>query len=285
MATLGERKGLSKFSIAERDSAKFLDFAGSLPDLIRPSIRQYFRQNIASEQKPDQSPVTKLDREVEQMIRQAIRRHFPDHGIIGEEYGSEYSDRDFVWVIDPIDGTKAFLCGIPLFTSLVALIYQGQPILGMIDQAILGETWVAMVDNGCFFNRQPLPRRDKSPSPPLNTAKLFCTSPAMLVNQKLQQQFQTISQACSFVRYGCDAYGAAMIASSQGELMVEASLQFYDVAALVPIIQEIGGIVSDWNGKSIGLHNLASNPEGTFLAACHPNLHETCLSLLQSSSN
>src|SRR6185503_13786150 len=160
--------------MAEVDA--FLSLAVDLAEAAGAAIRPYFRQPIAVDDKPDLSPVTAADREAEAAMRRLIAARFPDHGIIGEEYGREREDAEFVWVLDPIDGTKSFISGVPLFGTLIALANRGRPILGIIDQPISRERWIGAVGRRTTFNGSTVHCR---PCPKLAAATLFSTSPDM----------------------------------------------------------------------------------------------------------
>ena len=155
-------------------AAAHLALANELADAARPIIRGYFRQKIAVDDKSDLTPVTVADREAEAAMRRLIEKHFPDHGILGEEHGSVRAGAEHVWVLDPIDGTKSFISGIPLFGTLIALTRRGKPVLGIVDQPILDERWVGVVGEPTRLNGTAAHTR---PCPALAAATLFSTAP------------------------------------------------------------------------------------------------------------
>ncbi|BBK34587.1 histidinol-phosphatase [Allostella humosa] len=214
-------------------------------------IRPHFRSGVAIVDKADESPVTIADRDAETAIRRLIEDAFPDHGILGEEHGAVRLDAEFVWVLDPIDGTKAFISGVPVFGTLIALLQGGRPVLGVIDQPISRERWVGAIGHGTTLNGQPVRTRACAA---LGRATLFATSPDMFKGDEIPA-FERVRQSVKMTRWGTDCYATAMVASGHGDLIVESSLQTYDFCALVPVIEGAGGIVTDWEGQPLGLHS------------------------------
>ncbi|MFD2264533.1 inositol monophosphatase family protein [Lacibacterium aquatile] len=247
----------------------FAEFALSLLDRTRPVVAQYFRKDIPIEIKSDASPVTLCDKAVEAEIRAALAETFPDHGIFGEEHGKTALDAKYVWVIDPIDGTRAFITGVPLFGTLVALLEDGKPILGMIDTPALGETWLG-VDGTTSFNGQPCKTRQRA----LKDAAIFTTTPDLYKGEN-QRRWLAVQNAVQTVRYGTDCYAAGLVASGLADGMIEVGIQPYDVLALVNVIEGAGGKVTDWSGRPLGIDG-----DGTLLAAGTPELHAELLALL-----
>lgn len=248
----------------------YADFALSLTDRTRPVVDRYFRQDITIEIKSDASPVTLCDRAVEAEIRAALAETYPDHGIFGEEQGKSGLDRRFVWVIDPIDGTRAFITGVPMFGTLVALLDHGRPVVGMIDTPALRETWIGVSGEATRFNGAPCTTRRR----PLAEAAVFTTTPD-LYRDANRARWEKVAGAVQTVRYGADCYAAGLVASGHADAMIEVGIQPYDVLALVPVIEGAGGVVSDWQGRPLGLEG-----DGTFLAAATPALHADLLALM-----
>lgn len=248
----------------------FEDFALALLDRTRPVVQRYFRQDIPIEIKSDASPVTLCDKAVEAEIRAALAESFPDHGIFGEEHGKSGLDKKYVWVIDPIDGTRAFITGVPLFGTLVALLEDGKPILGLVDAPALGETWLGVEGSPTRFQGQPCRTRQRA----LKDAAVFTTTPDLYVGAN-QARWQKVQAAVQTVRYGTDCYAAGLIASGHADAMIEVGIQPYDVLALVNVIEGAGGKVTDWSGKRLGIEG-----DGTLLAAGTPELHAELLALL-----
>ncbi len=225
-------------------------------------------------------PVTIADKNAEAALRQYINQHFPTHGILGEEYGAENLDAEFVWVLDPIDGTRLFVSGLPLWGTLIALCHQGKPILGAMIQPVLGEIFVGAGNHawlsamGADAQPQRLATRQHQA---LSQATLFTTDPALMIAPE-REHYDRLEQSCQLARYGADCYGYAMIASGFVDLVVEAGLQIYDIAALVPIIEAAGGKVTTWQGNPVvGLND---RERLQILAAANPELHEKSRAIL-----
>ena len=247
-------------------SSELIDLAQRAANLSRPILRRYFRSGIDIVRKGDESPVTRADREAEAVIRQLLAREVPDHGIIGEEHGAERGDADYVWVLDPLDGTRAFIVGKPTFGTLIALAYKGQPILGLIDMPILGEQWRATTLNG-----QPAKSRSCAG---LAEAWINTTSPDMFRGERADR-FARVRDASAGCNYGGDCYGYALAASGCLDLVIEAGMQTYDFMALVPVIEGAGGSITDWSGAPLGLDS-----DGTVLASGDARVHAEAVALL-----
>jgi inositol-phosphate phosphatase/L-galactose 1-phosphate phosphatase/histidinol-phosphatase len=245
--------------------------AERLADAARPIIRRYFRTPLAIDDKDDDSPVTIADREAEAAMRALIGERFPDHGIIGEEHGRDRADADYVWVLDPIDGTKAFITGKPSFGTLIALAFRGRPVLGVIDQAIIGERWVGAEGRGTTLNGRDVRVR---PCPDLSHAYAYTTGPDHF-DAATRPAWDRIAGRVKTARYGADCYAYALLATGCVDLVVEAGLKPYDYAALVPVIAGAGGIATDWRGGAL---TLAS--DGRVCAAGDPRLHAEALAVL-----
>lgn len=248
-----------------------IELANRLADAGGDVIRPYFRQPIAIDTKADASPVTIADREAEQAIRAVLAAARPDDGIIGEEFGSEKTGAEYVWVIDPIDGTKSFITGRPIFGTLIALVCNGAPILGVIDQPISGERWIGLRGHGATLNGNPIRVRE---CPTLADATIGTTAPD-LFDLAGAKSWQQTAAAARHVVYGGDCYTYAQIATGLVDAVVEAGLQTYDFAALAPVVEEAGGVVTDWQGNPL---TLAS--DGTIVACGDARLHAELLDLL-----
>jgi len=231
-------------------TAQHLALADALADAARVVIRRYFRQKIAVDDKSDLTPVTIADREAEAAMRPLIETQFPEHGILGEEHGAVRREAEYVWVLDPIDGTKSFISGIPLFGTLIALTHRGRPILGVIDQAILGERWVGAAGRATLLN--PAPVRTRACAG-LEKATLFSTAPEAMFRGGDLTGYRRLADAAKLVRMGADCYAYAQLASGFIDLVVEAGLKPYDFCALVPVIEGAGGVMTDWQGRALDL--------------------------------
>jgi histidinol phosphatase-like enzyme (inositol monophosphatase family) len=198
-------------------------------------------------------PVTEADRGAERAIRGLIAARYPDHGVIGEEYGSDRPDAEFVWVLDPVDGTRAFISGLPVWTTLIALRWQGEPILGSIGQSYIGELFIGSQAQGSRLIRQghttPLKVR---PCPKLTDALIATTDPEACFTGAERGSWTQVRAAARLARLGCDAYAYAMVAMGKMDLVIEAGLKSWDVEAAVPVIEGAGGLVTDWRGQRIG---------------------------------
>ena len=255
----------------EIDLDSFLTFAHRFADAAGEVIRPYFRRPLAIRDKADLSPVTAADRAAEAAMRALIEARFPDHGIVGEEFGRVREDAEFVWTLDPIDGTKSFISGVPLFGTLIALALDGRSILGVIDQPILRERWVGAVGRPTTLNGAAIQCRA---CPTLAAATLFATTPDMF-NGEDAACFARVSAAAKLTRFGADCYAYGLVATGFVDLVLEASLKPYDFCAMVPIVEGAGGVATDWRGGSL---HLAS--DGRILVAGDRRLHGAALALL-----
>jgi inositol-phosphate phosphatase / L-galactose 1-phosphate phosphatase / histidinol-phosphatase len=253
------------------EGGEYLEFALRLADAAGAVVRTYYRAGLAIESKADASPVTIADREAEQALRVLIRAAHPDHGIEGEEFPGERLDAEFVWRLDPIDGTKSFVVGRPLFGTLIALTRAGRPVLGVIDQCILGERWVGVAGQGSTWNGQPIRVRA---CPALEQAVLSVTSPQMFTAGQ-RAAMARLEQAVRFPVYGGDCYAYGLLAMGSLDLIVEADLDVHDFMALVPVIEGAGGLVTDWQGAP-----LTATSDGRIVAAGDSRVHERALKLL-----
>ncbi|MBW8743736.1 MAG: histidinol phosphate phosphatase [Sphingomonas sp.] len=206
-----------------------LDLAGRLADAAGAAIRPFFRKPFAMEAKADLSPVTEADRAAEAAMRAILAGERPDDGVIGEEYGADRPDAERVWVLDPIDGTRSFVAGRPIFGTLIALLDRGKPVLGMIDQPISGERWLGAVGRASTLNTAPIRTRACAR---IDQAHLATTT-----------------------LWGGDCYNYGLLAAGHLDLVIEDGLKLYDFAALVPIVEGAGGAMRDWNGKALDMHS------------------------------
>ena len=251
---------------------EFVEFALRLADAAGAVVRKYYRAALAVESKADASPVTIADREAEQTLREMIRAVYPRHGIEGEEFPGERLDAEFVWRLDPIDGTKSFVIGRPLFGTLIALTRAGRPVLGVIDQCILEERWVGVAGRGSTWNGRPIRVRA---CPTLAEAILSLTSPQMFSAAE-RAAVARLESAVRFPVYGGDCYAYGLLAMGSVDLIVEADLDVHDFMALVPVIEGAGGLVTDWQGAA-----LTPASDGRIVAAGDPRVHESALKALR----
>ncbi|MEM7209936.1 MAG: histidinol-phosphatase [Pseudomonadota bacterium] len=249
-------------------------FACTLADQARLISREHFRRQFDIEAKSDDSPVTVADRNIEERLRVLINESFPKHGILGEEFENEGLDREFVWVLDPIDGTRSFITGMPTFGTLISLLHNQQPILGVIDMPMLDERWVGGSATQTLFNQTTARTSDCSS---VKACRLAATQPEMF-NQQQLRAFSTIKSQTGFFRYGGDCYNYGLLASGHTDLVIEADLKPFDYFALVPVIRGAGGVITDWNGDELTLTSA-----GDVVAAATPAIHQQALTSLSST--
>lgn len=223
--------------------------AHRLADAARAAIRPHFRSGLASERKGDATPVTLADRAAEEAMRAILAAERPDDAIHGEEFGATTGQSGRTWVLDPIDGTAGFLAGRPLFGTLIALVVEGWPVLGVIDQAILGERWVGATGQPTTLNGQPVRTR---PCPALGEATLATTGPHYFDDHD-GAHFMALAAKTDHKRMvmGGDCYNYAMLSLGQLDLVCEAGLKLHDWAALVPVVEGAGGTMCDWAGDPL----------------------------------
>ena len=252
--------------------ADVLAFARSLADAARPIVAGAFRKSIAVDTKLDRTPVTEADRAAEHAMRAMIEQIRPQDGFFGEETGRKPSSSGLTWIVDPIDGTKAFICGKPIFGTLIALMEGDTPILGIIDQPVLNERWVGTRGLPTLLNGQPC---QASTCRSLEGARLQTTGPGNLAPAEWTR-FQALSKQCAITGYGGDCYNYALLACGFVDVVAEANLKPYDYAALIPVIEGAGGVVTGWAGQAVGI----AGHDGTILAAATPELHKAALAVL-----
>jgi myo-inositol-1(or 4)-monophosphatase len=232
-----------------------IDFAAFVDELATVSgeaILPFFRTSLGVEDKGSATgfdPVTAADRAAEIAMRTLIQRSFPEHGIVGEEYGNERADAEYVWVLDPIDGTKSFIAGMPIWGSLIALTRNGAAVYGMMHQPFIRERFSG--DGGAAHYRGPAGKRDLHvrPCAALADAMLFTTSP-QLMNPPDRAAFGRVEAAVKLSRYGGDCYPYCMLAAGHVDLVIETGLKPHDIVALIPIIEGAGGVLTNWEGES-----------------------------------
>lgn len=220
-----------------------------LADAAGAAIRPHFRSGISAERKGDATPVTLADRDAEDAMRRILRAEAPDDSIIGEEFAAEAGKSGRSWVLDPIDGTTSFLAGRPIFGTLIALVVEGWPVLGVIDQPILGERWVGVSGRPTLLNGKPVRTR---PCRSLAEASLATTGPHYFDDHD-GGHFMGLAAKTDHRRMimGGDCYNYALLASGHIDLVCEAGLKLHDWAALVPVVEGAGGTMSDWNGDPL----------------------------------
>lgn len=269
--------------LALRD--ELVSFAEELADAARKEILPFWRKRVNVESKIEngrpvaESPVTVADRNAESAMRRMIETRYPQHGIYGEEFGTVRSDAEFVWVLDPIDGTKSFITGKPLFGTLIGLCHHGQPIIGIVDQCVLKERWVGIVGHGTTLNQEKV---ETDGVDMLSDAMLYATTPHMFATGFEATKFEALRSAVKRPLYGSDCYAYALVASGFGaDLVVEADLGLYDYAGIVPVILGAGGQMTDWQGRELNIQNHEQS-RGRVIAAANSSLHQAALRILHN---
>jgi inositol-phosphate phosphatase/L-galactose 1-phosphate phosphatase/histidinol-phosphatase len=249
-------------------SPEQIAFAKKLADASAAVIRPYYRSGLTIDDKSDASPVTQADREAELAMRALINAERPQDGIIGEEFGAERDDADWVWVLDPVDGTKAFITGRPLFVTLIGLLYRGQPVLGVVNQPIANERWVGVVGQGCTLNDQAV---TVSQITELSRARIGTTGPQYFAPAS-REAFMQFQQGGRFTVYGGDGYQYALVATGGLDVVIEEGLKLHDFAAVAPVVISAGGIMTDWQGEP-----LTRTSSGRVIAAATPEVYQAAL--------
>jgi myo-inositol-1(or 4)-monophosphatase len=250
------------------------DFALELAYTAGGIAEAYFRSHFSVDNKDDQGfdPVTSADHAIEKVLRESIRSTYPDHGIVAEESGSTATDAEYCWYIDPIDGTRAFLMGSPLWGTLVGLTVSGRAVFGLLGQPILGELFFGSPAGSWLIKADGRERLKSSQCADLASARLAATHPDMFRGQD-KEAFERLAAACLLHRYGGDCYNYAMLAAGFVDLVVESGLKPFDIVPLVPILERAGCVVTSWEGGSV----LAG---GRVVAAASERLHGQALERL-----
>ncbi|KAL3683400.1 hypothetical protein R1sor_001422 [Riccia sorocarpa] len=264
----------------------FVNVGHKLADAAGGIIRRYFRTRFDIITKDDFSPVTIADRAAEEAMISIIKEYLPSHGIYGEEHGLYMPDSgaEYVWVLDPIDGTKSFVTGKPLFGTLIALVHKGVPILGIIDQPVLGERWIGTAGEQSTLNGVPITSRSSCKA--LKDAFLYTTSPHLFAGAK-EEAFIRVRDKVKTPLYGCDCYAYGLLAAGHVDLVVESGLKPYDFLALVPVIEGAGGSITDWSGEKLSFWPNSDYPSCNekgmeVVAAGSAELHRAALDALDS---
>jgi inositol-phosphate phosphatase / L-galactose 1-phosphate phosphatase / histidinol-phosphatase len=237
-----------------------------------PISLRYFRSGVTVEDKADESPVTAADRETERTIRAEIERRFPDHAILGEEFGKSDADSQFTWIIDPIDGTRSFICGVPLFGMLLGVLQGGRPVAGVIRMPALGEVFAGSRGSGATMNGAPIRCRSTTK---VDEGRIFINE----ANRLFANDPKRLARLLAFGhtrRFFNDCYPFGLIAMGQIDVVVDFDLQPYDYLPVVPVVEAAGGVITDWSGAPLGLGS-----DGTVLAAATPELHKAAMDLLR----
>lgn len=255
------------------DHSTYVQFAEYLANLSRSILISEAAKAPKISVKIDTTYVTEADRYVEARLREEIRKKFPHHGIIGEEFPDENREADFVWILDPIDGTAAFIAGIPVYGTLIALACEGCPFIGIIDHPVTNDRWVGISNRSALKNGAPIVTRSCTD---ITKAYATCSNPDFMSESQLRR-FKKLRDTVSYVQYGasCFAYGA--LASGRSDFAIDADLQMYDIYACAAVVQGAGGVVTDWTGR-----RLSFDMDGTVISAGDKTQLNRVLALLNS---
>lgn len=260
---------------AELDADAILSAAEAAAVIARSIVKPFFRAPLNAESKADESPVTIADRNAESAIRAVLTARFPAFGILGEEFGLERPEARFRWVIDPIDGTRAFITGRPIFGTLIALLDRDRPVLGILDQPITGERWTGVKGRRTSFTGPFGGAVGVRKCPALQSAEMSCTAPDMIRHGD-RARWDNLAAMVRRTSWGGDCYAYGLLALGHIDLVAEAGLKIWDWAALQPIIEGAGGRITDWDGAPLGPQS-----DGRVLAAGDPSLHAQALDYLK----
>lgn len=254
------------------DLAEFAAFAGHLADESGAFIRPLFRKKIDIISKADESPVTEADRGAERAMRAIINERYPDHGIVGEEYGAEKADAEWVWHLDPIDGTKSFISGSAQFATLIALCRHGKPVVGVINQPVNNERWIGVDGEQTTFNGAPITTRK---CPDIEAATLYTWGAEILYGEKgpvIRELIETVK----LTRFSADGYAYGLLSLGFVDIVADEGMSPHDYLALAPVVKGAGGAITDWDGREIE-HGIGAKT----LAVGDPALRDTVLKILQ----
>ena len=256
-----------------RSMNEMIKFALTITEQASEIPRRYFRSGFDIDHKQDESPVTIADRETEQFIRNALQKQFPDHAIFGEEFGRDNIDSEYEWIIDPIDGTRSFVCGMPLYGMLLALLKHGLPEFGIIRMPELGEVYSG---DGKSANRNQ--------SETLSTSKTVAIEDAIIyinegekIARKSPELFSRLTSAGRVMRLGYDCYPHALLAAGEVDLVIDFDLKPYDYFSLIPVVEGAGGIITDWQGQTLTMEST-----GDVISAATPELHQQAMALIST---
>lgn len=260
-------------------TAELLEFAHTLADAAGAAILPHFRRRMAVHNKSSDGgydPVTVADKAAERAVKRLVASRFPEHGFEGEEYGDHAMHARLRWIVDPIDGTRAFVLGLPVWGTLIALTEDGAPVLGMMDQPYTRERFWAARRGARFRGADGKERKLKTrPCAKLADAMMTTTHPDLFAAGAEQEGFQKVKARVRACRYGGDCYTYCMLAAGHIDVIVEAGLKPFDIAALIPIIEQAGGVITSWDGGP-------ASRGGRIVASGDPVLHEQVLRVLKS---
>lgn len=259
---------------SQLSNAELADFLASLPSVSRPIISNWFRSGGTIEWKADDSPVTLADKSAELALRDALIAQFPDDDILGEEHAPRHGSSGYAWVIDPIDGTRAFICGRPVFGTLIGLVRNDDPIAGLIDMPMLDECYVAVGDKATLNGATITTSKVSA----LRNARLATTAPEALLDDSLDA-FNRLSAGAATNSYGGDCHNYALLAAGHLDLVLEDGLATHDIMGVVQVIRAAGGVVTDKTGAQVSMRDTTS-----LLAAATPALHAEALAIVRDEA-
>lgn len=261
------------------DTHHFKSFIETLSrDSARAILPHFGNHQLEVDAKDDDSPVTAADRESETCMRKKINQTFPDHGILGEEYGNEKIDAEYVWILDPIDGTKSFISGVPLFTTLIGLLHYGKPILGAIHQPVLGKLCIGD-GKQCWLNGDLVSMRQR----PLSASTLLMSEPYAIEHHQDEHGWRQLVEKTMLHRSWGDGYGYMLVATGWADIMCDPVLEPWDLLPVIPVVEGAGARVTDWWGNAIRCDTEGRCARSAICA--HPNLHEKIVGILNKESS
>ena len=251
---------------------EFISFANYISDESAKIIKQYFRKPLNITNKDDESPVTIADKNTELVIRKLISLQYPNHGILGEEFEDKDKESEYLWVIDPIDGTRSFIAGHKDFGTLIALLHNKKPIIGIINCPMHEERWLGIQGRQSTMNGEVINTSNKCT---LDQSYLCSTGLYMFENDEFKKGFEKIINITRYHRYGGDCYNYGMLASGYIDIVIENMLKTHDYMALIPIIEGAGGKITDKFGKKINLDS-----DGSVIVSANEKLHKQLIDII-----
>ena len=252
---------------------EFTEFANFLADESGKLVMKYFRNDFSVESKIDNSPVTIADKNTELKLRNLISEKYPEHGILAEEFESKNTSSDYLWVLDPIDGTRSFIAGHKDFGTLIALLYKSNPIIGIIDCPAHNERWLGVKNLNSKLNQKKIQTSQKK----LIEDCYIMTSGLYFEDQDFKNNFDKLRKKTKYCKFGGDCYMYGMLASGLIDVVVEDTLKIHDYMALLPVIKGAGGVITDKFGKDISF-----NSDGSLVASCSQSIHNQVIQILNS---
>lgn len=262
-------------SVSPALMTEFLAFAHELANASGAILRENLHSRRGFDTKEDDSPVTDVDKNIEETLRTLIQHRYPDHGILGEEFDGKNLQAEFVWVIDPIDGTKAFITGIPIYGTLIALAWHGAPIVGIIDHPVTHDRWAGARGVRSTFNDMPIQSRA---CPALGEALMSCSNPEPF-GPKEREAFDTLRASAKWCVYGSSCYAYGCVASGSIDIAIDCGRhREVDYCALVPVIEGAGGVITDWEGRALTIYS-----GNRLVASGSPERHREALRILETA--